>query len=161
MHRLCFCVVCFFPPADRIVQEQCCVKVLEDNMCAVGINVAKDQGACDSLLTSTCETKTTKVCLCVCVCVCVRIHMFVHVCLTSRRRHKRPKKTEWNHRAHPKSPSTQSMHSSSLCWTASLEANDWWERWCLCVCVCVCVHCEQDEACHSWEEWSLLLSDRL
>ncbi|XP_030282666.1 fibulin-1 isoform X1 [Sparus aurata] len=45
-----------------IVQEQCCVKVLEDNMCAVGINVAKDQGACDSLLTSTCETKTTKFC---------------------------------------------------------------------------------------------------
>lgn len=85
------CVFVFFP-ADRIVQEQCCVKVLEDNMCAVGINVAKDQGACDSLLTSTCETKTTKVCLY--VCVSVRIHMFVHVCLTSRRRHKRRKKTE-------------------------------------------------------------------
>ncbi|XP_073327437.1 fibulin-1 [Pagrus major] len=48
--------------ACMIVQEQCCVKVLEDNMCAVGINVAKDQGACDSLLTSTCETKTTKIC---------------------------------------------------------------------------------------------------
>ncbi|XP_061577101.1 fibulin-1 isoform X2 [Cololabis saira] len=46
----------------RIVQEQCCVTVLEDNMCTTGINVAKDQGACDSLFTSTCETKTTKMC---------------------------------------------------------------------------------------------------
>ncbi|KAF7225294.1 fibulin-1 isoform X2 [Nothobranchius furzeri] len=49
-------------PTCRIVQEQCCVTVLEDNMCTIGINVAKEQGACDSLLTSTCETKTTKMC---------------------------------------------------------------------------------------------------
>uniref|UniRef100_A0A8D0D215 Fibulin-1 n=1 Tax=Sander lucioperca TaxID=283035 RepID=A0A8D0D215_SANLU len=68
----------------RIVQEQCCVTVLEDNMCTTGINMAKGQGACESLFTNTCETKTTKVCLylyvyctyvyvfvCVCVCVCV------------------------------------------------------------------------------------------
>ncbi|XP_056273173.1 fibulin-1 [Pseudoliparis swirei] len=46
----------------RIVQEQCCVSVLEDNMCTTGINMAKDQGLCDSLFTNTCETKTTKMC---------------------------------------------------------------------------------------------------
>uniref|UniRef100_A0A3B4W9Z1 Fibulin-1 n=1 Tax=Seriola lalandi dorsalis TaxID=1841481 RepID=A0A3B4W9Z1_SERLL len=46
----------------RVVQEQCCVTVLEDKMCNTGINLAKDQGACDSLFTNTCETKTTKMC---------------------------------------------------------------------------------------------------
>ncbi|XP_041852972.1 fibulin-1 isoform X2 [Melanotaenia boesemani] len=46
----------------RIVQEQCCTAVLEDNMCTTGINTAKDRGDCDSLFTSTCETKTTKMC---------------------------------------------------------------------------------------------------
>uniref|UniRef100_A0A672HT80 Fibulin-1 n=1 Tax=Salarias fasciatus TaxID=181472 RepID=A0A672HT80_SALFA len=46
----------------RIVQEQCCVTVLEDTMCTTGINVAKDQGVCDSLFANTCETKTTKMC---------------------------------------------------------------------------------------------------
>ncbi|XP_056137305.1 fibulin-1 isoform X2 [Lampris incognitus] len=47
----------------RIVQEQCCVTVLEDSMCTNGINMAKDQGACDPLfVTNTCETKTTKTC---------------------------------------------------------------------------------------------------
>ncbi|KAM8860411.1 fibulin-1 isoform 1-T1 [Synchiropus picturatus] len=46
----------------RVVQEQCCVAVLEDTMCTYGINTAKDQGTCDSLFTSTCETKTTKMC---------------------------------------------------------------------------------------------------
>lgn len=46
----------------RIVQEQCCVTVLEDKMCTNGINTAKDQGACDSLFTNTCDTKTTKMC---------------------------------------------------------------------------------------------------
>ncbi|XP_034031920.1 fibulin-1 isoform X2 [Thalassophryne amazonica] len=46
----------------RIVQEQCCVTVLEDNMCTTGINMAKYQGACESLFTNTCENKTTKVC---------------------------------------------------------------------------------------------------
>nr|XP_020479799.1 fibulin-1 isoform X2 [Monopterus albus] len=46
----------------RIVQEQCCVTVLEDNMCTTGINMAKNQGVCDSLYTNTCETKTTKLC---------------------------------------------------------------------------------------------------
>lgn len=45
-----------------IVQEQCCLSVLEDNMCSAGINMAKNQGACDSLFNSTCETKTTKMC---------------------------------------------------------------------------------------------------
>ncbi len=64
--------VCFFL-ADRVVQEQCCVAVLEDNMCNTGINMAKDQGACDSLFTSTCETKTTKVCF-----VCVLVHIHIH-----------------------------------------------------------------------------------
>ncbi|XP_061917213.1 fibulin-1 isoform X3 [Entelurus aequoreus] len=44
------------------VQEQCCVAVLEDNMCTTGITLAKDQGACDSLFSNTCETKTTKMC---------------------------------------------------------------------------------------------------
>ncbi|XP_037110487.1 fibulin-1 isoform X1 [Syngnathus acus] len=46
----------------RTVQEQCCVAVLEDNMCTTGITVAKDQGACHSLFSNTCETKTTKMC---------------------------------------------------------------------------------------------------
>ncbi|KAG8012826.1 Fibulin-1 [Nibea albiflora] len=46
----------------RTVQEQCCVTVLEDRMCSTGINVAKDQGACDSFLTNTCQNKTTKIC---------------------------------------------------------------------------------------------------
>ncbi|XP_028286387.1 fibulin-1 isoform X2 [Parambassis ranga] len=46
----------------RIVQEQCCVTVLEDNMCSTGINTAKEQGVCDFLYTNTCETKTTKMC---------------------------------------------------------------------------------------------------
>lgn len=45
-----------------IVQQQCCVAVLEDNMCNTGINMAKDQGVCDSLFNNTCETKTTKMC---------------------------------------------------------------------------------------------------
>lgn len=38
------------------------MSVLEDNMCSTGINVAKEQGVCDSLLGGTCETKTTKMC---------------------------------------------------------------------------------------------------
>uniref|UniRef100_A0A673G9M1 Fibulin-1 n=1 Tax=Sinocyclocheilus rhinocerous TaxID=307959 RepID=A0A673G9M1_9TELE len=43
----------------RIAQEQCCTAVLEDNICTSGINMAKDQGSCDALLSSsTCETKT-------------------------------------------------------------------------------------------------------
>lgn len=63
MHHLCF----VFFLADRIVQEQCCVTVLEDKMCTNGINIAKDQGACDSLFTNTCDTKTTKVCLYECI----------------------------------------------------------------------------------------------
>uniref|UniRef100_A0A8C2KSH1 Fibulin 1 n=1 Tax=Cyprinus carpio TaxID=7962 RepID=A0A8C2KSH1_CYPCA len=47
----------------RIAQEQCCTAVLEDNICTSGINVAKDQGSCDALLSSsTCETKTAKTC---------------------------------------------------------------------------------------------------
>ncbi|XP_074534584.1 fibulin-1 isoform X1 [Halichoeres trimaculatus] len=45
-----------------IVQQQCCVAVLEDSMCNTGINMAKDQGVCDSLFNNTCETKTTKMC---------------------------------------------------------------------------------------------------
>ncbi|KAG5845165.1 hypothetical protein ANANG_G00135940 [Anguilla anguilla] len=47
----------------RIAQEQCCAAVLEDTACTNGINAAKDQGACESLLSeSTCETKTAKSC---------------------------------------------------------------------------------------------------
>ncbi|XP_077065877.1 fibulin-1 isoform X3 [Siphateles boraxobius] len=47
----------------RIAQEQCCTTVLDDNICTSGINMAKDQGSCDGLLsTSTCETKTAKMC---------------------------------------------------------------------------------------------------
>lgn len=63
-------VLCIFFLADRTVQEQCCVAVLEDNMCTTGSNMAKEQGSCDTLFTNTCETKTTKVCLCVHVQVC-------------------------------------------------------------------------------------------
>lgn len=48
----------------RIAQEQCCAAVLEDHTCTTGINMAKDQGSCDALLSSTtCETKTAKVCV--------------------------------------------------------------------------------------------------
>lgn len=58
------CVLCFFLlHANRMVQEQCCVVAHEDNKCTTGINMAKDQGACHSLLANTCEDKTTKVCL--------------------------------------------------------------------------------------------------
>uniref|UniRef100_A0A665UB60 Fibulin-1 n=1 Tax=Echeneis naucrates TaxID=173247 RepID=A0A665UB60_ECHNA len=46
----------------RVVQEQCCVTVLEDNMCTTGIDLAKEQRACDDLFSNTCETKTTKMC---------------------------------------------------------------------------------------------------
>ncbi|XP_047452943.1 fibulin-1 isoform X2 [Mugil cephalus] len=46
----------------RIMQEQCCIAVLEDNMCTSGINMAKGQGACDTLYTNTCDTKTAKIC---------------------------------------------------------------------------------------------------
>ncbi|XP_033823944.1 fibulin-1 isoform X2 [Periophthalmus magnuspinnatus] len=45
-----------------IVREQCCLSVLEDNMCSTGINTAKSNGACDALFTSTCDAKTTKMC---------------------------------------------------------------------------------------------------
>jgi len=38
-------------------------------MCTTGINTAKEQGVCDTLFTSTCETKTTK----------VGLHMNVHI----------------------------------------------------------------------------------
>ena len=60
------CVLWVFFLADRVVQEQCCITVLEDNMCTTGINMAKDQGVCDTLFSNTCETKTTKVRLCMC-----------------------------------------------------------------------------------------------
>ncbi|XP_036376120.1 fibulin-1-like isoform X2 [Megalops cyprinoides] len=47
----------------RVAQEQCCVAVLEDTTCTSGINMAKDQGACETLLSqSPCETKTAKMC---------------------------------------------------------------------------------------------------
>lgn len=61
---LLFFVLSFLFSLARIVQEQCCTAALEDNMCRTGINLAKDQGVCDSLFNNTCETKTTKVCLC-------------------------------------------------------------------------------------------------
>ncbi|XP_030627474.1 fibulin-1 isoform X2 [Chanos chanos] len=47
----------------RIAQEQCCVAVREDINCTNGINMAKDQGACETLFSgSTCEIKTAKMC---------------------------------------------------------------------------------------------------
>ncbi|XP_063052733.1 fibulin-1 isoform X2 [Engraulis encrasicolus] len=49
----------------RIAQEQCCAAVLEDTSCTSGINMAKEQGACEALFTastSTCEAKTAKMC---------------------------------------------------------------------------------------------------
>ncbi|KAM7414979.1 hypothetical protein PAMA_019680 [Pampus argenteus] len=46
----------------RIVQEQCCVTVLEDQMCKSGIEMAKTQGTCDSLYSNLCENKATKMC---------------------------------------------------------------------------------------------------
>ncbi|XP_067292424.1 fibulin-1 isoform X2 [Pseudorasbora parva] len=50
-------------PTCRIAQEQCCATVLDDTICTGGINMAKDQGSCDGLLSSsTCETKTAKMC---------------------------------------------------------------------------------------------------
>ncbi|CAG06344.1 unnamed protein product, partial [Tetraodon nigroviridis] len=44
------------------VQEQCCLAVLQDNMCATGINMAKTKGSCDDLFANTCVNKTTKMC---------------------------------------------------------------------------------------------------
>lgn len=73
MHHPCYVV----SPADRIVQEQCCVTVLEDNLCTSGINMAKDQGACDSLFSNTCESKTTKVCFHLCVHICVFLYVYL------------------------------------------------------------------------------------
>ncbi|XP_061108001.1 fibulin-1 isoform X2 [Conger conger] len=50
-------------PTCRIAQEQCCAAVLEDSACMTGINTAKDQGACEGLLSnSPCETRTAKSC---------------------------------------------------------------------------------------------------
>ncbi|XP_064174821.1 fibulin-1-like isoform X1 [Anguilla rostrata] len=47
----------------RIAQEQCCMSVLENTSCSSGINMAKDQGACEALFSdSPCETKTAKMC---------------------------------------------------------------------------------------------------
>lgn len=72
--------VCLFSLADRIVQEQCCVTVLEDNVCTIGINTAKEQGVCHSLLTvltNTCESKTKKVRL------SVHVHTYISLCLIS------------------------------------------------------------------------------
>uniref|UniRef100_A0A8C4I486 Fibulin-1 n=1 Tax=Dicentrarchus labrax TaxID=13489 RepID=A0A8C4I486_DICLA len=59
---LTLCLQQYFKITSVTLQEQCCVTVLEDNMCTTGINMAKDQGACDSLFSNTCETKTTKMC---------------------------------------------------------------------------------------------------
>lgn len=117
-----------FFPADRTVQEQCCVAVLEDIMCTNGINTAKDLGSCDTLFSNTCETKTTKVHLSACK------YVLVFVCTKHE-----DVNTGWNHRLHRKSPSTKSVYITSRCWTARMEANDWWERWCGSACMCVCV----------------------
>uniref|UniRef100_A0A8C9QWK0 Fibulin-1 n=1 Tax=Scleropages formosus TaxID=113540 RepID=A0A8C9QWK0_SCLFO len=47
----------------RIAQEQCCMAALEDTSCTQGINMAKDEGDCKSLLSgSSCETKTARMC---------------------------------------------------------------------------------------------------
>lgn len=88
---------------------------------------------------------------------CVYVQICSCLCaLLNKNNVSRDLKMEWKHQ---KSPSNKSVYITSLCWTASMEANDWWERWCAFVCMFVCVHCEQDEACHSREDWSLLLSE--
>ncbi|KAI1883384.1 hypothetical protein AGOR_G00230870 [Albula goreensis] len=47
----------------RIAQEQCCVAALDDTACTNGINMAKDHGACEVLLSnSPCGTRTARTC---------------------------------------------------------------------------------------------------
>ncbi|XP_059916345.1 fibulin-1 isoform X1 [Gadus macrocephalus] len=47
----------------RIVQEQCCVTVLEDSMCTTGINMAKERSSCyTDQFSNSCDSKTTKTC---------------------------------------------------------------------------------------------------
>lgn len=134
---------CVFFPTDRTVQEQCCVAMLEDIMCTNGINTAKDLGSCDTLFSNTCETKTTKVRLSACK------YALVFVCTEHE-----DVNTGWNHRLHRKSPSTKSVCITSRCWTARMEANDWWERWCGSACMCVCA-CERARA--QWAGWGMSL----
>lgn len=92
---------------DRVVQEQCCVAVLEHNMCTTGINVAKEQGACDSLFASTCESKTTKVRPSA-LFMCTRMYL----CVVCERAVKTKTLCECAHSR--KSPSTQSLHSTLI-----------------------------------------------
>ena len=69
----CVCVcACVGVCVCRIVQEQCCVTVLEDSMCTTGINMAKERSSCyTDQFSNSCDSKTTKVCVSVCVSVCV------------------------------------------------------------------------------------------
>lgn len=147
------CVLCF---SCRIAQEQCCVIAHEDNMCTTGINMAKDQGVCDSLLANTCETKTTKVCLY----AYVHMNMFLCVCLIKWKhcehwqKEKQNKITVWNKKLPPPNKCT-----ARFTLLDSQFGGKWLMREMVYICMCVC--CEQDEARHSREELSLLLSDGL
>lgn len=114
------CVFCCFFLANRIVQEQCCVIALEDKKCTTGINMAKDQGVCHSLLANTCEDKTKK--------VCVR--------LTDRKQWNKMKITVYEITACKRNPPPPSKCTTLDFSRQPVEANDWWEWWCISVCVC-------------------------
>lgn len=144
MHRLCFVVFL----ADRTVQEQCCVTVIEDNMCTTGRNMAKEQGSCYSLFANTCKTKTAKVCLLVQICSCL-------CALLTKKNVNRDKTVGVKSRCAPKI----SLYQISLHYIILLDCQYDWERWCAFVSMFVRLHWEQDEACHSREDWSLLLSE--
>ncbi|KAM4615096.1 fibulin-1-like [Polymixia lowei] len=53
----------------RIVQEQCCSALVGDNLCTNGINMARDQGACERpfFLGDPWETRVSKMCCDCCV----------------------------------------------------------------------------------------------
>ncbi len=87
------------------------------------------------------------------------IHMFVYICLNKQNIAKETKNSQWNLCAPKISISSISLHLHSAeqsVWKQVIDRSDCVS---MCVCVFVCVHCEQDEACHSREEWSLSLSD--
>ncbi|XP_048869640.1 fibulin-1-like isoform X2 [Brienomyrus brachyistius] len=54
-------------PACRMAQEQCCASVLERSSCEQGINLALEEGACEVLSGSACETRTAKMCCQCCI----------------------------------------------------------------------------------------------
>lgn len=107
------------------MQEQCCLAVLEDNMCNTGINMAKTQGSCDYLFANTCETKTTK------------------VCPHENNKNNKKRWTEIAHNTHQKCPYNKSFCITSPC-ELPVRRQKINERCgvlvCLCVCTCVCVH---------------------